>query len=85
MLTSLFSKFNVLRGKLFKKNETFVDVYTVSDGCGYVAFVVVVVENTLFREDAALFTLFVLFFTLSEICSIFYLVSGSFYIYLVFT
>ena len=39
---------------------------------GVAFFTLLVVENTLFR-DAALFTLFVVVFTLSEICSSFYL------------
>ena len=50
---------------------------------GVAFFALLVAENTLFGEDAALFTLFVVVFTLSEICSSFYLVCGSFY--LVFT
>ena len=45
---------------------------------GVAFFALFVVENTLFRDDAALFTLFVAVFTLSEICSSFYLVCGSF-------
>ena len=47
---------------------------------GVAFFALLVAENTLFGEDAALFTLFVVVFTLSEICSSssFYLVCGSF-------
>ena len=48
-----------------------VYIYTVSDGCGIFYLVLFVVENTLFR-DAALLTLFVVVFTLSEIRSSFF-------------